>query len=377
MSLKIFHIADLHLGRRFGDHPEVMDTLSQARYESLLSTVEQANDRGSDVFAIAGDIFERTSMNKSDVQKAVKAINQFSGKVALVLPGNHDFVSEGGDLWQWFNQEAEEHVLVLDRAEPVDLQPFGLDAMVYPGPCHSKHSSENAIDWVADVEKDPALIHIGIAHGSIEGVSPDFDQRYYPMSRQALKKAGVDLWLLGHTHITWPEKPGSRDFIFNPGTPEPDGFSCRHEGRAFYLTVDSDKKITAEIIPTGKYQFEQRHETLSTQNDLEKLLEAIRQDRYQNVVLKLVVSGRLEPEFYEDWKNAISKIREAVLELKLIDSELVRRVTSDQIRKEFPRDSFPEKLLSRFSEKEDEQALQTAYELIEEAREDQTKGGRR
>ena len=46
MSLKIFHIADLHLGRRFGDHPEVMDTLSQARYESLLSTVEQANDRG-------------------------------------------------------------------------------------------------------------------------------------------------------------------------------------------------------------------------------------------------------------------------------------------------------------------------------------------
>ena len=377
MSLKIFHIADFHLGRRFRDHPEVMDALSQARYETLNSAVQQANDRKSDVFAIAGDLFDRTSVKRSEVQQAVQAINRFSGKVVLVLPGNHDFFSEGGDLWQWFNQEAEEHVLVLYRAEPVDLQPFGLDAMVYPGPCHSKHSSKNAIDWVADIKKDPALTHIGIAHGSIEGVSPDFDQRYYPMTHRALKKAGVDIWLLGHTHITWPEKPDRRDHIFNPGTPEPDGFSCRHEGRAFAFTVDPKKNITSEIIPTGRYRFYQRRETLSTQNDLEKLLDSIRRDRYQNVVLKLVVSGRLDPDVYEAWKKAIHEIREAVLELKLNDSELVRRVTSDQIRKEFPGDSFPEKLLSYFSENKDDQALQTAYELIEEARENQTKGGRR
>ena len=377
MSLKIFHIADLHLGRRFRDHPEVMETLSQARYETLESAVQQANDRKSDVFSIAGDLFDRTSVKKSEVQKAVQAINRFSGKVALVLPGNHDFISEGGDLWQWFKQETEEYVLVLDRTEPVDLQPFGLDTMVYPGPCHSKHSSENAIDWVAGVEKDPALSHIGIAHGGIEGVSPDFDQRYYPMTHQALKRAGVDLWLLGHTHITWPEKPGSRDYIFNPGTPEPDGFSCRHEGRAFFLMIDSDKKITAEIIPTGQYRFEQRRETLTLQHELKKLVKSIRPDTYQNVVMQLTVSGRLDPELYENWNNAIPKLREAVLELKLDDSELVRRVTPQQIRKEFPIDSFPEKLLSRFSENEDEQALQMAYEFIREAGDEQQKGGRR
>ena len=75
-----------------------------------------------------------------------------------------------------------------------------------------------------DEEKDPDKIHIGIAHGSIEGVSPDFDQQYFPMTKRELNISGVDIWLMGHTHITWPKKPGKKDIVFNPGTPEPDGF---------------------------------------------------------------------------------------------------------------------------------------------------------
>ncbi|MFO7848347.1 MAG: metallophosphoesterase [Spirochaetia bacterium] len=370
MEISVFHIADMHLGRRFQDHPEVADTLSEARYKTLESLVSEANERQTDIMSVGGDLFDRRSMKKADVQRAAHILNRFTGKTALVLPGNHDYISEGAELWQRFKEEAEDHILLLQEAEPVSLETFGIDATVYPGPCRAKHSAENGIRWIKEVEKNREFIHIGIAHGSIEGVSPDFEQRYYPMTLEELKDAGVDIWLLGHTHITWPENPDRRDFVFNPGTPEPDGFACRHPGRAFCISIDENKEISAEILNCGLYRFRQRREKLYTKEDIQKLEASLEEDEFRRVVLKLTVEGRLEPEVYEYWKERIPELRKAVLELKLDDGKLLRSITIEQISKEFPKDSLPEKLLSRFAEAGDSQALQRAYELIRRAQED-------
>ncbi|MEX2409970.1 MAG: metallophosphoesterase, partial [Candidatus Paceibacterota bacterium] len=97
--VEIFHIADLHLGLRFKNHPEASKTLAQARYNTLEKLVDMANDKNADIFAIAGDLFDRTSMKVSDIQRAVQAINKFVGNVALVLPGNHDYITEDSQLW--------------------------------------------------------------------------------------------------------------------------------------------------------------------------------------------------------------------------------------------------------------------------------------
>lgn len=365
MKLKIYHIADLHLGLRFQNHPEAQETLIQARAETLQKLVEQANEQKVEILAIAGDLFDRTSMNVSDIQQAVKAINQFEGNVVLVLPGNHDYITPDSSLWERFKKEAADHVLVLDKKEPVELSGFDLEAIVYPGSCHAKHSEENAIGWVHDIDKDPERVQIGIAHGSIEGVSPDFDQRYFPMTVSELEKAGVDVWLMGHTHITWPVNPDKKDIIFNPGTPEPDGFDCKHEGRAFLHTIDDQKNIQTEILSTGTYRFVRSKPSLNSESDVNKLLEAYKDQQWQKVVLQLTVTGKLEPELYNHWKEQRQTLRDQVLELKLDDSDLRRKVTPEQIQKEFPEGSFPEELLSSFSSQEEDE-LQMAYELIKE-----------
>lgn len=391
MGIRILHIADMHLGRRFQDHPEAAEILSEARYKTLENVITLAVEREADIVTVGGDLFDRRSMGKAEVQRAARILNRFTGKAVLVLPGNHDYISEGGDLWQWFKEAAEEHILLLEREEPVSLKPLGIDALVYPGPCRAKHSAENGISWIKEVEKKGDLFHIGIAHGSIEGVSPDFEQRYYPMTQQELKEAGVDIWLLGHTHVTWPEKPDRKDFIFNPGTPEPDGFSCRHSGRAFFITVDNsgeekDGEIEAQILNCGSYRFEHRNVTLRSKDDVEKLLGTLKgstleggifeDSRYRGVVLHLTVEGRLEPEVYEEWKKSLPQLRDSLLELKLDDGKLLQSITMEQVRGEFPSGSFPEKLLSRLHKKNDEQGMQLAYELICSAREnrDETAG---
>tara|TARA_R100001143_G_scaffold63512_2_gene71150 strand:- start:3613 stop:4713 length:1101 start_codon:yes stop_codon:yes gene_type:complete len=365
--MKIFHIADLHLGLRFQNHPEAQETLVQARYESLEKLVGMANEKDADILAIAGDLFDKTSMKVSEIQRAVQAINRFEGNVVLVLPGNHDYITADSPLWDRFKKDAGESVLVLGEKVPVDLSEYDLSAIVYPAPCHAKHSSENAIGWVKDEEKGSEKIHIGIAHGSIEGVSPDFDQRYYPMTVRELQDSGVDIWLMGHTHITWPEKPGKKDMVFNPGTPEPDGFDCRHEGHAFLHIIDQKKSIQTEILSTGSYRFLRVEHTLNHQSDIEKLLKEFQKEEYKKSVVKLSVAGRLDPDLYDQWLEQRHQIRDSVLELKLDDTNLRRKVTEEQIRKEFTEGSFPEQLLSSIpEEKEDE--LQMAYELIREVK---------
>ncbi len=363
--IKIYHIADLHLGLQFQNHPEAQETLIQARYETLHRLVEEANKSNADILAIAGDLFDKISMKVSEIQQAAQAINKFEGKVVLVLPGNHDYITADSQLWDRFKKEAGEIVLVLDNKVPVDLRVYELNAIVYPAPCHAKHSSDNAIGWVKGEEKDAENFHIGIAHGSIDGVSPDFDQQYFPMIVSELEKSGVDIWLMGHTHITWPEKPDKRDVIFNPGTPEPDGFDCKHEGRAFSHTIDDQKNIQTEILSTGTYRFVRNNVSMNSESDVNKVLETYENEQWQNTVLRLTVIGKLEPELYELWKEQRQTIRDQVLELKLDDSGVRRKVTPEQIQKEFSEGSFPEQLLSSFSSQEEDE-LQMAYELIKE-----------
>ena len=127
-----------------------------------------------------------------------------------MLPGNHDHRSPGQDpLWPVFREACGDRVLVLDGARPYPLAHYDLDACLYPGPCRSLHSAANAVGWVKAAGRHPdSRHHVGVAHGSLAGVSPDLDQSYYPMREAELVGAGLDLWVLGHTHLRYPERPG-------------------------------------------------------------------------------------------------------------------------------------------------------------------------
>lgn len=365
--LRIFHIADVHLGLTFRNHPEASDSLVNARYDTLGRLTTLANEREADILAIAGDLFDKTGMKVSEIHRAAEKISRFEGKVVLVLPGNHDYITPESALWDRFRNEAGDHVRVLTRKAAVDLTDYGLDAVVYPAPCHAKHSPENAVGWVKNAHKPSGKIHIGMAHGSIGGVSPDFDGQYFPMEVDELQDAGVNIWLMGHTHKTWPEIPGQKDTIFNPGTPEPDGFNCHHGGQAFLHVIDENKTIRTEVLETGQHRFLRLERVLNSPGDCRKLAVEFSGGEYQSSVVRLTVSGRLDPEVYDEWLEIRNGIRRDCLELKMEDAGLKRKVTGEQIRNEFTEGSFPERLLSSIPEEEEDE-LQMAYELIREVK---------
>jgi len=374
MPIKIFHTADLHLGMKFtrGYAPDVQENLVEARFETLRSMIETANRQDCDLFVVAGDLFNNQRIPKKDVLRAADLLKGFDGRFVLVLPGNHDYIQKGEDqLWSRFHESMSEHTLFLDAPRCTDLTPHGLDMIVYAAPCTAKHSSTNAIGWIRECPKEPdTSFHCGIAHGSLEGLSPDFNKDYYPMSREELSTAGLDLWLMGHTHIRYPDEDvGTEAKIFFPSTPEPDGFDCKHPGYAWLIELGEDKSVRYQSIQTGRYRFFTMERELSAEDDVEVLKSYFHKLDREKHLVKLKLKGRVQGEIYDERSAMLTELNECVLHLEANLSELFREITVEDINREFTEGSFPYKLLMALAkDQQNPISLQIAYDFIQKVR---------
>jgi DNA repair exonuclease SbcCD nuclease subunit len=365
--LTILAVSDLHLGMKFAGLPDAQSVLSEARFACLERVVAAANERRVGLLLVAGDLFHQVSVARRDVLRAAEILRGFEGPLVAVRPGNHDHLSPGQDaLWPPFRDACGDRVLVLDEARPYPLAHFDLDACLYPGPCRLKHSAENAIGWVKAAGRDPgSRRHVGVAHGSLAGVSPDFDGSYYPMREDDLLTAGLDLWVVGHTHLRYPGRPGRASRVFIPGTPEPDGYDCAHAGGAWLLSLD-DGGVAAEPVETGAYRFV--HDSLDalSARDLAALAARHAGDGTAREVLKVRLSGRIVPGERSSLADAERTLRARVLHLDWDDTGVRERIDRAAIDAAYPAGSFPHRLLSSLLD--DPEALEIAHQALEEAR---------
>jgi DNA repair exonuclease SbcCD nuclease subunit len=386
MSLRILATADLHLGMRFGGYPPLLQAgLTEARFAALEKLVAQGNARECRLLIVAGDLFHGLSLPKREIQRAAAALNEFHGEAVAVLPGNHDYYTGGaGSLWKSFRESADGHVLLLSDPQAYELAPFNLQVILYPGPCTQKHSRENTLGWLAGLKaaesgrrREQGALAIGVAHGSLEGVSPDAQGEYYPMRRAELESYGLDLWVLGHTHrppAAGGLSPDADDRLFLPGTPEPDGFDCERPGSALLLQIEGGR-VRAERLDTGTYRF--RREVLEVAGEEpeagrrspSEALARFFTPEYERTLLRLTLRGSLEAEALQRVRAEAERLKQVVAWLETDDTELRERITADKIEAEFARGSFSWLLLRRLLEAGEGEALEQAYELIREVRE--------
>lgn len=354
---------------KFAALPEVQEELSEARFACLKRLVDLANERTVDLFVAAGDMFHRSSMPKKEVQRAAGILAEFHGALAAVLPGNHDYLSPTDELWKRFKEAAGSSLLLLEEPRPYSLSGHGLDACLYPGPCVSIHSGTNAVSWIKGARRDPAArIHIGVAHGSLEGVSPDFKSEYYPMKTAELLSSGMDLWLLGHTHARHPKAPTSKDRIFIAGTPEPDGFDCGHEGSAWLIRISDTGAVEAEALCTGQFRFAHESAEVRSAADLEAFAKRLSAQDSSRTLLKAVLTGRLPPDAHREMEEVGKRLAGGFFHLSWDTDGVREEITGETVDREFSAGSFPYRLLRELLQSGDAEALETAYDLLREVR---------
>jgi exonuclease SbcD len=369
MSLKILHTGDLHIGMTYSRYPAaIQEKLAAARVETLSHLISIANDQSCNIFVIAGDLFDKLRIKKSKVLEVINLLARFSGEVLLILPGNHDFDDHANDLWRHVHHNLPNNAVLLNEDRVYPLEHYGLDVDVYPAYCDKRHSGENKLRWMQGLEGfDQSKINLGIAHGTLEGHSADLQGAYFFMTSKELNDIPMDLWLLGHTHVRYPDSDTvTHNNIFYCGTPEPDGLNFSGPGNAWIIEIDSQKTIHAWGIATGQYRFYDWRFVISCQQDLSNLKQMLLPDAQRNIV-RLNLSGSVDAELLLQYREMLKELEEKLAYLEFSDEGLREKLNQDLIDKEFTLNSVPYRLLTKLIEK-DHDAAQIAYDLIRRAK---------
>ncbi len=376
--IKIFVTGDNHFGKKYDRYPEIRDRLVDNRFVCFEKMVEKAEQEGCDIFAVTGDLFDNcSSIRKSDVERVVRILAGFAGRV-LVLPGNHDYYTGGEKVWKDFDdalRTCDNNIIRLDRFEPYPIEIAEETVVIYPAFCRSKHSRENNLGWIKEMSVPKSgQINIGMAHGAIEGVTPDMQKEYFLMTEPELQAIPMDVWLVGHTHIPYPgglsedeEIGGYR--IFNAGTHAQTDLHNNTRGYGFIISVDKqgDKaQVSAKKYQSGTIFFYDIAVRVSSAegDSLEALLQEKLDPLEAESVVRLTVTGSVLSEEYSRRRELYKKYCDRFLSWELQDDELHEEITLDRVREEFAESSFAAKLMEALQG--DQTELQMAYELLQE-----------
>ncbi len=362
MSLRVMATADVHLGMKFASYRSVQTKLIDARFEALHEVVQAANERACNLLVVAGDLFHRVGVASAVILRAAEILREFNGDAIAVLPGNHDYVSSDGDrLWHAFRETVGDHTLLLDSAEPYDLRVFDINAVLLAAPCDSVHGHDHRLSWMEGyTAPEEGLTVIGIAHGSIDGLTLDTEGLYFPMSRRLLASLPPALWIIGHTHRQH-DLPQARLVV--PGTPEPDGFDFPHAGQAAFIQIDGDE-YSVEPVVTGRNRFAEISVDLDRGQEITtQLARAAPAD----ALVRLTLSGALDGGSLRDLHAALDDLRSRLPYLRVDETNLRRLVTQADVDADYATGSYAHRLVSALLSDDDAGGAAAAVELLSAA----------
>lgn len=374
MSIKIIHTADNHIGISYNSLSQAKTKLVKERLEALKRIVEKGNEELADYLVIAGDLFDVARYDERRTRDVINILNLFHEKV-FIVPGNHDFYQEGeNSLWYEFKTKTNnDKIIVLDKYEVFEDTIEGKEVRFYPAACKTLHSNENTIGWIKEIEKPNNAIHIGIAHGNVVGLGRDEDGKYFNMDPTELLNAGVDFWLLGHIHVPYP----TQDLVINnpgyfmSGTHMPDTWKSTNIGNAWVIEIDGEKNVKADKFQPSKFCFKVIKTVLESEIDIESLRRDLTNCDYENIALRLDLTGTLTAknlELLDELLNEWTEKTKGFIYFEVFKN-IKQKIDQDVIDEKFTNGSLPYILLSELL-KEDPDGLSTqkAFEIINETK---------
>lgn len=373
--LKIFVTGDNHIGMKYATH-EQKDKLISERLDALGRMVEEANNEKCGLFAITGDLFNRVKgISQKEVKAVMEALTAFHGTV-VILPGNHDYFDDDAEVWQHFERYLPDngHIALLKEFRPYKFDIGDDKVVIYPAFCQKLHSNpgENNLAWIKQTQiTDDGKFHIGMAHGAVAGESLDKEGAYFQMTREELNVLPMDVWLIGHTHVPFPKDlttniDMTQERIFNAGTHVQTDVNNDTEGICFIIEIDEQKNIRARKFVSGKLRFCREDINVSEGKMAEQIQQKL-SGLDDNSVVDIRLSGAVSEEEYEDRVQIVEKQLKRFLEKTYHFNGLTRRITEEQIKKEYPETGFAAKFLLDLLDNPKE--AQMAYDLLQSVKE--------
>jgi len=231
-TIRLVHIADLHLGSPFSGFPEHVASLRAGLFDAFLSIVEHCERERVPLLLIAGDLFDTAVPEPALARRTADALGILSVTRVFIAAGNHD---PAGIDSPYRTIEWPAHVhLFLGHPESVDLPELGV---CVHGAGFASTAAERPLFGENAPARDPddPRIHLLVLHGDrIDGAA---QTPYNPIRREWLAAAGYDYAALGHVHAPTPPAEAAATGIAYSGCHAGRGFDETGERGALAVTL--------------------------------------------------------------------------------------------------------------------------------------------
>ena len=325
------HTADWHLGKPYASirDDEGRALVRQARFDALEQVARAATEAGAAFVAVAGDLFDSPTPDRSTVSAALSAIGGI-GVPVYVIPGNHDHAGPGA-VWEqeFFRREREvlaPGLRILTEPRPVEAE----GAVILPAPLLHRQLASDPTAWIRSTNAFPGdgvLPRIVLAHGSVqdfggrrEGAEPTRSQPNL-IQVERLPMEEIDYVALGDWHGTRE----IREKVWYPGTPEPDRFAKgedHRQGRVLVVEVDRGGAPVVRPVETGVLGWHAVGARLDSGGDVKALGETMSEHiggRARKDLVRLELEGALGLADRRRLDELIESLRSRLLELRVED----------------------------------------------------------
>jgi DNA repair exonuclease SbcCD nuclease subunit len=222
MSIRILHLADLHVGASFPSMGDRSEERSRDFLAALLRAVEYAvsDPKPVDLVAIAGDLFDTHDPDEGLVYQVEAALEQLdrAGLPTLIVPGTHDAPSYRRSIYRRLRVPKSAHLFISPTLEPgphitihgESVQTYGI---AYDPAVCAHPLGEFRPMGLADY-------HVGVLHAALQD-NPLWKIRPndLPISRTEISASGLHYLALGHYHNFAEIREGGSVAVY-PGTLE-------------------------------------------------------------------------------------------------------------------------------------------------------------
>lgn len=287
--MRFMHIADIHLGYQQYNSRERFDDFSRA----FLHLVEQAIEQRVSFLLIAGDLFEKRTVDPLAMRVAIEGFRmlQEAGIPVLAVEGNHER-AHYRDQYSWvdFLDGLGYLHLLNPRFEKgrAILEPYGEEGGAFldlPGGVrvyglkYYGASTGNVFglfaEALADIDVVDAQFTILMAHAGLEGQLPRYSGSLTHNDLAPLREQ-IDYLALGHIH-----KPYVVDgWIYNPGSAETWSIEETAWPERGYFLVEvqpgDDPNHQARLMPTPRRPFHRSRLEVDALTEPNILYDAVR-----------------------------------------------------------------------------------------------------
>lgn len=201
-SFKLLVTADLHLSNQLPHARLQADGLTDRfndQLEAMEWMVDLARTHRVDAVVIAGDLYDRRTIDALTLRHSLIALKRFDPIGVLIVPGNHETHAEGSERYlpEFFTEAGHDHISFFGFEDVVEPVPW---LALHSLPYASSHRSAQMLEAIqARVAEDPKRRHFLFAHVAVHGAKVGTWASDVGLD-PAVMEQGFERVFLGHYH---------------------------------------------------------------------------------------------------------------------------------------------------------------------------------